>query len=63
MENEKRMLSLHEAMDYTGLKQTKFRAWAKEVGALKKIGGRALYDKRIIDVTLDNIGRADDGEN
>lgn len=55
MEN-KRLLSLQEAMVYTGLKQTKFREWAREIGALKKIGSRALYDRTVIDHTLDQIG-------
>lgn len=61
--NEKRMLSTKEGMEYTGLKQTKFREWAREIGALKKIGSRALYDRTIIDTELDKLGVAGNEEN
>lgn len=53
---EKRLFSLEEGIEYTGLKRTKFRAWAVEIGALVKIGGRALYDKKVIDEVLDQRG-------
>ena len=53
---EKRLFSLDEGIEYTGLMRTKFRAWAVEIGALVKIGSRALYDKRVIDEYLDQRG-------
>ena len=53
---EKRLLSLEEGIEYTGLKRTKFRSWAVENGAMLKIGSRALYDKKVIDEILDQQG-------
>lgn len=52
---EKRLLSVEEAAQYTGLGKTKFREWAIEIGAKVKIGGRALYDIEIINKALEEI--------
>ncbi len=48
-----RLLSITELTHYTGLGRTKAREWAKEIGAVRKIGTRVLYDKHVIDATLD----------
>lgn len=48
-----RLLSITELTHYTGLGRTKAREWAKEIGAVRKIGTRALYDKHVIDAALD----------
>lgn len=49
----KRMLSIKEAAAYIGQGETKARIWLKEIGALRKIGKRALYDKVVINAVLD----------
>lgn len=50
---EPRLLSMKELTIYTGLGKTKAREWAESIGAVKKIGTRALYDKQVIDAALD----------
>ena len=50
---EPRLLSMAELKAYTGLGKTKAREWADSIGATRKIGRRALYDKRVIDAALD----------
>lgn len=55
-ENERiqpRLLSISDLARYTGLGKTKARTWAESLGALRKIGTRALYDLRVIDAALD----------
>lgn len=59
-ELDPRLLSISELTHYTGLGTSKAREWAKEIGAVRKIGRRVLYDKRIIDAALDGQeGEAD----
>ena len=53
--NEKRMLSIEEAVFYTGMGRTKCRQWVKEIGAVRKIGTRVLCDRKIIDTALDKV--------
>ena len=52
---EKRMLSIEEAQGYTGLGRTSCRAFCEEVGALRKIGGRIIIDRRVLDKALDRL--------
>lgn len=52
-EIEPRLLSMRELTRYTGLGKTKAREWAESIGAARKIGTRALYDKQVIDAALD----------
>ena len=51
---ESRLLSLREAAAYIGQGTTKTREWLDSIGAKKKFGSRALYDRHIIDKALDN---------
>ena len=50
---EPRLLSVKELTQYTGLGKTKAREWAESIGAVRKIGTRALYDRQAIDAALD----------
>ncbi|MBQ9212133.1 MAG: polyprenyl synthetase solanesyl diphosphate synthase [Clostridia bacterium] len=52
-EIEPRLLSMKELTKYTGLGQNKARIWAEEVGAVRRIGARVLFDKQAIDAALD----------
>ena len=52
---DKRMLSLREAQSYTGMGKNSCRKWLDEIGAIIKIGGRVLADKKIIDYAIDKI--------
>ena len=51
---DKRLLNIREAAAYIGQGVTKTRAWADSIGAKRKFGSRALYDRRVIDNALDN---------
>ena len=55
-----RLLSIAQLSQYTGLGKTKARIWADEIGAVRKIGTRALFDKQVIDAALDSA-RQDGG--
>lgn len=48
----KRFLSVPEMLKYTSLGRSKGIAWCKEIGALRKIGRRSLYDRAVIDKAL-----------
>lgn len=50
---EPRLLSMKDLLRYTGLGQNKARTWAEEVGAVRHIGTRVLFDKPTIDAALD----------
>lgn len=49
----KRLLNMQEVCNYTGLGPTKARKWAREIGALKHIGRRALFDRVVIDKAIE----------
>lgn len=51
--NEKRLLSVKEAAAYTGIGTVSLRAWAEQIGAIRRIGSRVLVDKYVIDAALD----------
>ena len=51
----KRLLNVAEMLKYTGLGRTKGLAWCKEIGALRHIGSRALYDRVVIDKAIDEL--------
>ncbi len=48
-----RMFSIDEGVIYTGLGRSTFRKWAEEIGAVRKIGTRVLFDRAVIDSALD----------
>ncbi len=54
-QTEARMLDITGLCVYLGLGRNKALAFGREAGALKRIGRRALYDKKIIDQALDEL--------
>ena len=52
---EKRLLNAVEVCAYLNLGRNKGVEFAKSVGAEIKIGRRCLYDKKVIDKTLDEM--------
>lgn len=44
-----RLLSLTEAQLYCGLGKNSTRKWCEEIGAVRKIGSRVLFDRNVID--------------
>ena len=53
--NTKRLLSIKEAAAYIGQGATKSRVWLDSIGAKRKFGSRALYDRYVIDAALDSM--------
>lgn len=53
---EPRMFSIEEAVSYMGMGRASTKAFCEEVGALRKIGGRVLVDRHILDAALDKLG-------
>lgn len=51
----KRLFNVSEMLRYTGLGRSKGLEWCKEIGALRHIGTRALYDRRVIDKAIDEL--------
>lgn len=51
---EQRMFSINEAAIYLGIGRSTAIQFLQEIGAKRKIGKRALYDKNIIDEYLNN---------
>lgn len=49
----KRLLSVKELAEYTGLGLTRATEYGKELGAVYRIGRRVLYDRKIIDLAID----------
>lgn len=51
----KRLLNVKELCAYIGMGHTRAEAWAREHGALKRIGRRVLYDRVAIDKAIDSL--------
>lgn len=52
---------MQEFLDYVGLGRTKGTEWAKEIGAMKRIGRRTFFDVVIIDKALDELAGVSGG--
>ena len=50
-----RMLTEKDAQIYLGLKRAKCREFGEKVNAVKHIGRRVLYDRKILDDALDSL--------
>lgn len=48
----KRLLSIAEMKNYTGLGENAAKVWGKKHGAIRHIGRRLFYDRVIIDQVL-----------
>lgn len=47
-----RLMSLSEAQMYCGLGRNTTRKWCEEIGAVRRIGSRVLYDRNTIDAVI-----------
>jgi len=52
----KRLLSIKEVCTYIGLGKCAARELMDEIGATRKFGRRVLFDKIVIDASLDKMG-------
>ena len=65
MFEEKRLMNVDSVGQYLDMKPTKAREWLEKIGAKRKIGGKALYDKEVIDAYINNMATeevANDGD-
>lgn len=53
---EVRMMDADQLAIYIGLGKTRAVEFGEKCGAKRKFGKRALYDKKVIDQYLDNMG-------
>lgn len=53
---EPRLLSMPEAEKYVGLGHDRAREFVEKAGAVRKLGGRILIDKKVLDRFLDQMG-------
>lgn len=51
--NEKRLMTEPEAVHYTSMGRSNFRAWAREIGAVCHFGKSVRYDRQVIDREID----------
>lgn len=49
-------------MVYTSLGRDSVRKWCKEIGAVRKIGKRVMYDRLAIDSAMDKLAPIQDKE-
>lgn len=52
---EPRMLTALQGSAYTGRGLTNFKKWAEEIGAKRKFGKLARYDRAVIDAYFDKM--------
>ena len=52
---QKRLLNIKEVCVYIGQGQNRAREYMDKIGATRRFGSRVLFDKQIIDKTLDTI--------
>ena len=55
---DKRLLDAKEACIYTSMGRHGCRAFCEQIGAVRKIGGRVLFDRTVIDAELDKMNTA-----
>ena len=53
--DNKRMLSVTEAQEYSGLGRTQLRSLAENSGAVKRCGRLVLIDRIVLDRALDSL--------
>lgn len=54
-DSEKRLLSIEEAAQYIGQGINRTRTYMEEIGAVRKMGRRVLFDRNVIDAALDKL--------
>lgn len=52
----KRLMNLEEFLKYTSMGRVRGKAWAKDIGVMKHIGRRVVFDRVVIDRALDEMG-------
>lgn len=53
---QRALIDSRECGDYLGMGWQKARRIAEEIGAVRRIGGRVLIDRRVIDKWIDGLG-------
>lgn len=63
METAKRFMGIKECAAYLGLGISSTRKYMQEIGAVKKVGKRCLYDRKMIDNYFDHADKVEIEEN
>ena len=58
---QRALIDSRECGDYLGMGWQKARKIADEIGATRRIGGRVLIDRRVIDKWIENLGQSAEG--
>lgn len=51
---DKRFMTMRECADYLGIGISTTRRYMQEIGAVKRIGKRCLYDRKVIDAFFES---------
>ena len=57
-----RLFDIDTACLYLSMGKTRGREWLVSIGAVRKFGGRVLYDRNVIDAVLDTMVEPREGE-
>lgn len=60
MKETKRLMTILEASSYIGMGTTCARQWLEKIGATRYFGRRVLFDRAVIDATLNGAQSGDD---
>lgn len=58
---QRALIDSKECGDYLGMGWQKARRISDEIGATRRIGGRILIDRRMIDKWIENLGQSAEG--
>ena len=56
-----RLFDIDTACLYLSMGKTRCREWLISIGAVRKFGGRVLYDRNVIDAVLDRMEAPEEG--
>lgn len=56
-----RLFDIDTACEYLSMGKTRCREWLISIGAVRKFGGRVLYDRNVIDDALDKMEAPEEG--
>lgn len=57
---QRALIDSKECGDYLGMGWQKARKIAEEIGAVRRIGGRVLIDRRIVDKWIEDLGKIEE---
>ncbi len=52
---DKRLMTIEDVCNYISLKPVRCRALMVEIGAKRKVGGKVLYDREVVDNYINSL--------